>query len=88
MLLIFIIGLPIFSIDSNNVFVLIISFRASNINLFLYSMLDITFLIVSIGNGIEKVIDQNSEIPGITAMVCQAPFTREERFDGKSLFVN
>jgi len=28
-----------------------------------------TFLIVSIGNGLEKVIDQNSEIPGITDII-------------------
>ena len=31
-----------------------------------------TFLIVSIGNGLEKVIDQNSEVPGISDIIFSA----------------
>ena len=47
-------------------------FDAKLKNYFFSTLLGIvpgTFLIVSIGNGLEKVIDQNSEIPGITDII-------------------
>ena len=31
-----------------------------------------TFLVISIGSGLEKVIDQNSEVPGITDIIFSA----------------
>ena len=41
-------------------------------NFFFFSLIGIipqVFLTVSIGSGLEKVIDQNSEVPGITDII-------------------
>ena len=58
-------------LGSYNVFYLLL-FDVKLKNYFFSTLLGIvpgTFLIVSIGNGLEKVIDQNSEVPGITDII-------------------
>ncbi|MDC1030633.1 DedA family protein, partial [Candidatus Pelagibacter sp.] len=50
-------------------------FNVKLINFFFATLIGIIpqiFLAVSIGSGLEKVIDQNSEIPGITDIIFSA----------------
>jgi uncharacterized membrane protein YdjX (TVP38/TMEM64 family) len=52
-----------------------ILFNVKVINFFFATLIGIIpqiFLVVSIGSGLEKVIDQNSEVPGITDIIFSA----------------
>ena len=54
------------------IFCIVFTFNVSAKNFFFATLIGIipqVFLVVSIGAGIEKVIDQNSEIPGIIDII-------------------